>query len=129
MSKLALNFHIPLQPGSFPSQPLINLDEAGHWSLADATPNCGQSPVFRRPAKHLQTTADFRLGRQVILAQPSASSQGSRLRRAVQSSTSSLGVGFSGIVSLFLLLELSAQHLLLVISLNTIMHYSRNVMS
>ena len=64
-----------------------SLHRTGHRSFADATQNCGQSPVFRRPAKQLQTTADFRLGRQVTLAQPSASSQGYRLRRADRSSS------------------------------------------
>ena len=84
---------------------------------------------LRSPAKHLQTTADFRLGRQVILAQPSASSQRSRLRRAIRSPTSILGSRLQWLVSLYLLLESSALHLLLVISLNAIMHYLRNVMS
>ena len=64
-----------------------------------------------------------------ILAQPSASSQGSRLRRAIRSPTPILGGRLQWLVSLYLLLELSALHLLLVISLNTIMHYLRNVMS
>ena len=54
--------------------------------------DCGQSPVFRRPAKHLQTTADFRLGRQVTLAQPSASSQGYRLKHADRSSNPGQGL-------------------------------------
>ena len=53
--------------------------------------DCGQSPVFRRPAKHLQTTADFRLGRQVTLAQPKASSQGYRPKRADRSSNPGQG--------------------------------------
>ena len=63
------------QPGSTRSRPLI---AAYTGQVTDRSPtqprNCGQSPVLRRPAKHLQTTADFRLGRQVTLAQPSASS-------------------------------------------------------
>ena len=58
--------------------------------------DCGQSPVFRRPAKHLQTTADFRLGRQVTLAQPKASSQGYRPKRADQLSNPGQGPRLQG---------------------------------
>ena len=112
-------------PGTTRSRPLVaaftgqgNLDEAGHRTLSEATPNTVVS--LRSPGDQLSTSRPQqtkRLGRQVILAQPSASSRGSRLRRVVRSSTSILGVRLQWLVSLFLLLELSALHLLLVISL------------
>ena len=89
---LPLIFTFPLQPGSTMSQPLVAALTRQVTGRSPTQPqNCGQSPVFRRPAKHLQTTADFRLGRQVTLAQPSASSQGYRLRHADQSSSSGQG--------------------------------------
>ena len=91
---LPLIFTFPLQPGSTTSQsqPLIAALTGQVTGRSPTQPqDCGQSPVFRRPAKHLQTTADFRLGRQVTLAQPSASSQGYRLRRADQSSSPGQG--------------------------------------
>ena len=57
--------------GSAMSQPLTSsLDWTGHWSFADATP---------------------RLGRQVTLAQPKASSQGYRPKRADRSSNPGQG--------------------------------------
>ena len=75
-------------PGSTRSRPLVAAFTGQVTGRSPTQPqNCGQSPVFRRPAKHLQTTADFRLVRQVTLAQPSASSQGYRLRRADRSSS------------------------------------------
>ena len=91
---LPLIFTFPLQPGSTTSQsqPLIATLTGQVTGRSPTQPqDCGQPPVFRRPAKHLQTTADFRLGRQVTLAQPSASSQGYRLRRANQSSSPGQG--------------------------------------
>ena len=91
---LPLIFTFPLQPGytTSQSQPLIAALTGQVTGRSPTQPQgCGQSPVFRRPAKHLQTTADFRLGRQVTLAQPSASSQGYRLRRADQSSSPGQG--------------------------------------
>ena len=80
------------QPGSTKSRPLAAA-YTGHVTVRSPTQpqNCGQSLVLRRPAKHLQTTADFRLGRQVTLAQPSASSQGYRLKRADRSSNPGQG--------------------------------------
>ena len=54
-----------------PSQPLINLDEAGHRTLSDTTPHT--VVILRSPGDHLSTSRPQqikRLGRQVILAQP-----------------------------------------------------------
>ena len=119
---LPLIFTFPLQPGSTMSQPLVIALTRQVTGLSPTQPqNCGQSPVCRRPAKHLQTTADFRLGRQVTLAQPAVRGTVSGVPISCQAQVKA--AGFNGIVSLFLLLELLAQHLLLVISLNTIMHY------
>ena len=62
--------------GSTMSQPLTSsLDWTGHWSFADATPS---------------------LGRQVTLAQPKASSQGYRPKRADQLSNPGQGPRLQG---------------------------------
>ena len=84
--------YFSLQAGSTRSQPLIAALTGQVTGRSPTQPqDCGQSPVLRRPAKHLQTTADFRLGRQVTLAQPSASSQGYRLKHADRSSNPGQG--------------------------------------